>query len=119
MTQSTWILAGLMLQHISEILENYPIAPGNYCYGQRVLCCEDRGNYDIITVGIIRGFEYFNDESHYDVGFFYQIAVESGQAVFRDGTVRDAVTDVIERVRADDVYPIDFTLPPLKLKTVA
>ena len=117
MTYAEQLVAGLMLQHISKLLEAYPITVGNFSYGQRVECREERGNYNTVTVGIIRGFEFFDDLDS-EVGFFYQIKVESGKAVFHDGTVRDVVSDYIERVRAEDVYPLDVALPASKSEII-
>lgn len=114
MTQGTWASLEFMLQHISKILEAYPITIGDYVYGQRVKCLENRGEYDVITIGTIRGFEYFDDESHDDVGIFYQVKVESGSAIFRDGTVRDVVSDEIERMRPEHIYPLDVNFSSLK-----
>lgn len=114
MTYTEQLVAGLMLQHISKLLEAYPITVGDFSYGQRVECREDQGNFTTVTVGIIRGFEFFDGDSDCDVGLFYQVLVESGKAVFPDGTIRDVVSDVVERVRAEDVYPLDVALPVLK-----
>jgi hypothetical protein len=114
MTQGTWTCLQFMLEHISTIIERYPITVGEYVYGQKVKCVEDHGNFDMVTVGTICGFEFFDSDTEYDVGFFYQIKVQSGIVIFRDGTVRDYVADAIERVRAEDVYPVDATLPVIK-----
>lgn len=118
MTYTEQLVAGLMLQHISKLLEAYPITVGDFSYGQRVECREDRGDYTTVTYGIIRGFEFFDDDSHNDVGFFYQILVESGKAMFHDGSVRDVVSDYVERVRAEDVYSINVVLPAVKKENV-
>lgn len=114
MTYTEQLLAGFMLQHISKLLEAYPITVGDFSYGQRVECREDQGNFTTVTVGIIRGFEFFDDDSDCETGLFYQVFVESGKAVFPDGTVRDVVSDYVERVRAEDIYPIDVVLPLVK-----
>lgn len=117
MAQGTWTCLQFMLEHISKILEAYPITVGNYVYGQKVKCVEDRDDYDVVTVGTVCGFEYFDDDSHYDVGFFYQIKVISGVAIFRDGTVREVVGDVVERIAAKNVYSLDVTFPLVKTET--
>ena len=114
MAQGTWTCLEFMLEHISKILETYPITVGDYVYGQRVKCVEDHGIFDSVIVGTICGFEYFDSDTHYDVGFFYQIKVESGIAAFRDGTVRDYIADAVDRVRAEDIYPVDAILPVIK-----
>ncbi len=114
MTQGTWTLLDFMLQHISKILETYPVTIGDYVYGQRVKCVENRGCYDIVTIGTICGFEYFNDDSHYDVGTFYQVKVESGIAIFHDGTVKDVISDQVERMRPEDIYPLNAAFTTFK-----
>lgn len=68
----------------------------------------------MIIIGTIRGFEYFDDGSHDDVGIFYQVMVESGSAVFRDGTIRDVVSDQVERIRPEDIYILDAIFPIVK-----
>ena len=68
-------LAEFMLEHISIILEKYPISVGDYVLGQRVKCVESHGDYSFVTVGVICGFEYFNSPDFDGVGYFYQVTV--------------------------------------------
>ena len=114
MAQGTWNCLQFMLEHISKILETYPITVGDYVYGQRVKCVQDRGIFESVTIGTICGFEYFDCETHYDVGYFYQIKVESSIAIFKDGTIYNYISDLIDRVHAEDVYPVDATLQLVK-----
>ena len=102
-------LAEFMLEHISSILNKYPIFVGEYTFGQRVKAVEDSGGYIIETIGTVCGIEFFGDEYYNDAGIYYFIKVESSIATFPDGRVFNYGHDRCERILSNYVQPLITT----------
>jgi len=119
MTYGTQHLATYMLEHIITIFQKYPIFIGEYAFGQKVKCVEDWEVYKVQTIGTVCGVEFFDDDTYEDSGIYYQIKVESSQALFPDGRVLPCACDRVERIFAAHVTAINVAPFDAKVEVAA
>lgn len=93
-----------MLQHIGDILREFPITPAQYRYGDKVKSVEILGDYQFVVVGTVCGCEYFDDGlGVYQSGFFYDIRNIAGYIVSPGGVLKPYVCQQVEKVHESEI----------------